>query len=210
MYTDRKKSRHSVGQEKLDVQALLLSQLPLHIQSFRPTEEPSKHASVIQTTGLASGAKPLALVTQRRRDRDAPSPKDLPISHSSSPKPPSLTPSPKPLSLSSSSKSTPLQTDRLKTSKNYLNETLLNITSCSKLKQVTFSEAQRDRQHGCAYDTCWWGRTSETKLLFKSLRSFNVFWHFEACFCSSRQAAFIWPHILKVKTLKIVKYYNFK
>ncbi len=163
MYTDWKKSRLSVGQEKLDVQALLLSQLPLHIQSFSPTEQPSKHASVIQTTGLASGAKPLALVTQRRRDRDAPSPKDLPVSHSSSPKPPSLTPSPKPLSLSSS-ESTPLQTDRLKTSKNYLNETLLTVNSCSKLKQVTFS----DRQHGCAYDTCWWGRTSFLKLNYCS------------------------------------------
>uniref|UniRef100_A0A672JW25 Bromodomain adjacent to zinc finger domain protein 2B-like n=1 Tax=Sinocyclocheilus grahami TaxID=75366 RepID=A0A672JW25_SINGR len=98
----RKKSRHTVGQDKLDVQGLLLSQLPLHIQSLRPTEEPSKHASVIQATGLASSAKPLALVMQRRRDRDAPSPTDLPISHSSSPKPPSLTPSPKPLSLTSS------------------------------------------------------------------------------------------------------------
>uniref|UniRef100_A0A672JW32 Bromodomain adjacent to zinc finger domain protein 2B-like n=1 Tax=Sinocyclocheilus grahami TaxID=75366 RepID=A0A672JW32_SINGR len=102
MHTDRKKSRHTVGQDKLDVQGLLLSQLPLHIQSLRPTEEPSKHASVIQATGLASSAKPLALVMQRRRDRDAPSPTDLPISHSSSPKPPSLTPSPKPLSLTSS------------------------------------------------------------------------------------------------------------
>ncbi|XP_058643198.1 bromodomain adjacent to zinc finger domain protein 2B isoform X2 [Onychostoma macrolepis] len=146
MHTDRKKSHHTVGQDKLDVQGLLLSQLPLHIQSFRPTEEPSKHASVIQTTGLASSAKPLALVTQRRRDRDAPSPKDLPVSHSSSPKPPSLTPSPKPLSLSSSptppsSKSTPLQSDRLKTSKNYLDETLLTINNFSKLKQSSLPQA---------------------------------------------------------------------
>uniref|UniRef100_A0A673J353 Bromodomain adjacent to zinc finger domain protein 2B-like n=1 Tax=Sinocyclocheilus rhinocerous TaxID=307959 RepID=A0A673J353_9TELE len=56
---NRKKSRHTVGQDKLDVQGLLLSQLPFHIQSFRPTEEPSKQASVIQATGLASSAKPL-------------------------------------------------------------------------------------------------------------------------------------------------------
>uniref|UniRef100_A0A8C1Y450 Bromodomain adjacent to zinc finger domain 2B n=1 Tax=Cyprinus carpio TaxID=7962 RepID=A0A8C1Y450_CYPCA len=84
IHTDRKKSRHT------HVQGLLLSQLPLHIQTLRPTEEPSKHASVIQATGLASSAKPLALITQRRRDRDAPSPRDLPVSHSSSPKPPTL------------------------------------------------------------------------------------------------------------------------
>uniref|UniRef100_A0A8C2Q9X5 Bromodomain adjacent to zinc finger domain 2B n=1 Tax=Cyprinus carpio TaxID=7962 RepID=A0A8C2Q9X5_CYPCA len=103
IHTDRKKSRHT------HVQGLLLSQLPLHIQTLRPTEEPSKHASVIQATGLASSAKPLALITQRRRDRDAPSPRDLPVSHSSSPKPPTLAPSPKPLSSSPtppSSKST--------------------------------------------------------------------------------------------------------
>ncbi len=178
MHPDRKKSHHTVGQDNLDVQGLLLSQLPLHIQSFRPTEEPSKHASVIQATGLASSAKPLALVTQRRRDRDAPSPKDLPVSHSSSPKPPSLTPSAKPLSLSSSptppsSRSTPLQSDRLKTCKNYLDETLLTTNNFSKLKQVTFSETQRDKKHACAHDI-WWSMlgmnlVSETKLQFKSL-----------------------------------------
>uniref|UniRef100_A0A9J7Y835 Bromodomain adjacent to zinc finger domain 2B n=1 Tax=Cyprinus carpio carpio TaxID=630221 RepID=A0A9J7Y835_CYPCA len=103
IHTDRKKSRHT------QAQGLLLSQLPLHIQTFRPTEEPSKHASVIQATGLASSTKPLALITQRRRDRDAPSPRDLPVSHSSSPKPPTLAPSPKTLSSSPtppSSKST--------------------------------------------------------------------------------------------------------
>uniref|UniRef100_A0A673J319 Bromodomain adjacent to zinc finger domain protein 2B-like n=1 Tax=Sinocyclocheilus rhinocerous TaxID=307959 RepID=A0A673J319_9TELE len=115
MHTDRKKSRHTVGQDKLDVQGLLLSQLPFHIQSFRPTEEPSKQASVIQATGLASSAKPLALVMQRRRDRDAPSPTDLPFSHSSSPKPPSLTPSPKPLSLTSSPTPPSSKSTRLKT-----------------------------------------------------------------------------------------------
>uniref|UniRef100_A0A671PBA3 Bromodomain adjacent to zinc finger domain protein 2B-like n=1 Tax=Sinocyclocheilus anshuiensis TaxID=1608454 RepID=A0A671PBA3_9TELE len=91
MHRDRKKNRNTVGQDKLDVRGLLLSQPPLHIQALRSTEEPSKHTGVIQTTGLAASAKPLALVTQQRRDRDAPSPKDLPLP---SPKPP--------LSLSSS------------------------------------------------------------------------------------------------------------
>uniref|UniRef100_A0A672NV71 Bromodomain adjacent to zinc finger domain 2B n=1 Tax=Sinocyclocheilus grahami TaxID=75366 RepID=A0A672NV71_SINGR len=85
MHIYRKKNRHTVGQDKLDVRGLLLSQPPSHIQALSSTEEPSKHTSVIQTTGLAASAKPLALVTQRRRDRDAPSPKDLPLP---SPKPP--------------------------------------------------------------------------------------------------------------------------
>ncbi|XP_052421645.1 bromodomain adjacent to zinc finger domain protein 2B isoform X3 [Carassius gibelio] len=134
VHTDRKKSRHT------QVQGLPLSQQPLHLQSFRTTEESRNQASVIQATGQASSAKPLALVTQRRRDRDAPSPRDLPASHSSSPKPPSLVPSPKPLSLSpahtpASSKPTPLQSERLKTCKNPLDETLL------KLKQSSLPQA---------------------------------------------------------------------
>ncbi|KAL0184988.1 hypothetical protein M9458_020684, partial [Cirrhinus mrigala] len=135
-----KKNCLTVEQDKLDVRGSLSSQLPSQIQAFRPTEEPSKHTSVIQATSLAVSAKPLALVTQCRRDRDAPSPKNLPVSHSSSPKPPSLTPSPKLLSQSSSpslpsSKSTHLQSGRLKTCKNYLDETLLTINNISKLKQ---------------------------------------------------------------------------
>ncbi|XP_042587829.1 bromodomain adjacent to zinc finger domain protein 2B [Cyprinus carpio] len=132
IHTDRKKSRHT------HVQGLLLSQLPLHIQTLRPTEEPSKHASVIQATGLASSAKPLALITQRRRDRDAPSPRDLPVSHSSSPKPPTLAPSPKPLS---SSPTPPSSKSTLKTCKNHLDETLLNINNFSKLKQSSLPQA---------------------------------------------------------------------
>uniref|UniRef100_A0A8C2JV31 Bromodomain adjacent to zinc finger domain 2B n=1 Tax=Cyprinus carpio TaxID=7962 RepID=A0A8C2JV31_CYPCA len=121
----RKKNRHTVGQDKLDVQGLLLSQPPLHIQALSSTEEPSKHTSVIQITGLAASTKPLELVTQRRRDRDAPSPKDLPL------------PSPK-QSLSSSPTLPSSRSAPLKTCKNYLD----NI---SKLKQVTFSETQRDK-----------------------------------------------------------------
>ncbi|XP_016309750.1 bromodomain adjacent to zinc finger domain protein 2B-like isoform X4 [Sinocyclocheilus anshuiensis] len=141
MHTDRKKSHHTVGQDKLDVQGLLLSQLPIHIQSFRPTEEPSKQASVIQATGLASSAKPLALVMQRRRDSDAPSPTDLPVSHSSSPKPPSLTPSPKSLSLTSSPTPPYSKSTRLKTCKNDLDQTLLTINNFSKLKQSSLPQA---------------------------------------------------------------------
>uniref|UniRef100_A0A9J7YHI0 Bromodomain adjacent to zinc finger domain 2B n=1 Tax=Cyprinus carpio carpio TaxID=630221 RepID=A0A9J7YHI0_CYPCA len=123
MHTDRKKNRHTVGQDKLDVQGLLLSQPPLHIQALSSTEEPSKHTSVIQITGLAASTKPLALVTQRHRDRDAPSPKDLPLP---SPKPP--------LSLSSSPTLPSSRSAPLKTCKNYLD----NI---SKLKQSSLPQA---------------------------------------------------------------------
>ncbi|RXN32012.1 bromodomain adjacent to zinc finger domain 2B-like isoform X2 [Labeo rohita] len=148
MHRDRKKNCLTVGQDKLDVRGSLSSQLPSQIQAFRPTEEPSKHTSVIQATSLTVSAKPLALVTQCRRDRDALSPKNLPVSHSSSPKPPSLTPSPQLLSQSQSSsptlpssKSIPLQSDRPKTCKNYLDETLLTINNISKLKQSSLPQA---------------------------------------------------------------------
>ncbi|XP_042566548.1 bromodomain adjacent to zinc finger domain protein 2B isoform X3 [Clupea harengus] len=73
----------------------------------RPREEsPKQHRSVIQATGLAASAKPLALVTQSRKEA---SPVPLvsstkqPRSLSSSPKPLSLSSSPKPPSVSSSS-----------------------------------------------------------------------------------------------------------
>uniref|UniRef100_A0A8C2B579 Bromodomain adjacent to zinc finger domain 2B n=1 Tax=Cyprinus carpio TaxID=7962 RepID=A0A8C2B579_CYPCA len=124
----KKKNRHTVGQDKLDVQGLLLSQPPLHIQALSSTEEPSKHTSVIQITGLAASTKPLALVTQRHRDRDAPSPKDLPL------------PSPKP-SLSSSPTLPSSRSAPLKTCKNYLH----NI---SKLKQSSLPQAFPPLQRG--------------------------------------------------------------
>ncbi|XP_016324848.1 bromodomain adjacent to zinc finger domain protein 2B-like isoform X3 [Sinocyclocheilus anshuiensis] len=123
MHRDRKKNRNTVGQDKLDVRGLLLSQPPLHIQALRSTEEPSKHTGVIQTTGLAASAKPLALVTQQRRDRDAPSPKDLPLP---SPKPP--------LSLSSSPTLPSSRSAPLKTCKNYLD-------NVSKLRQSSLPQA---------------------------------------------------------------------
>ncbi|XP_028847396.1 bromodomain adjacent to zinc finger domain protein 2B isoform X2 [Denticeps clupeoides] len=74
-----------------------------------PREEGVKpHRSVIQATGLVGSAKPLALVTQPRRD-SASSPVTLvsspkPLSLCSSPKPRSVSSSPKPLSLCSSPK----------------------------------------------------------------------------------------------------------
>uniref|UniRef100_A0A672NX89 Bromodomain adjacent to zinc finger domain 2B n=1 Tax=Sinocyclocheilus grahami TaxID=75366 RepID=A0A672NX89_SINGR len=125
--SEKKKNRHTVGQDKLDVRGLLLSQPPSHIQALSSTEEPSKHTSVIQTTGLAASAKPLALVTQRRRDRDAPSPKDLPLP---SPKPP--------LSVSSSPTLPSSRSAPLKTCKDYLD-------NVSQHRQVPFSETQRDK-----------------------------------------------------------------
>uniref|UniRef100_A0AAY4C7A4 Bromodomain adjacent to zinc finger domain 2B n=1 Tax=Denticeps clupeoides TaxID=299321 RepID=A0AAY4C7A4_9TELE len=76
-----------------------------------PREEGVKpHRSVIQATGLVGSAKPLALVTQPRRD-SASSPVTLvsspkPLSLCSSPKPRSVSSSPKPLSLCSSPNST--------------------------------------------------------------------------------------------------------
>uniref|UniRef100_A0A8C8J157 Bromodomain adjacent to zinc finger domain protein 2B n=1 Tax=Oncorhynchus tshawytscha TaxID=74940 RepID=A0A8C8J157_ONCTS len=82
--------------------------MALVFQSSRTREEELKqHTSVIQATGRAS-IKPLALVTQPRREA------------SSSPQPP-LSSSPKPLSLSTSSKT-------------FLDETLLHINNF-KLKQ---------------------------------------------------------------------------
>ncbi|XP_048050653.1 bromodomain adjacent to zinc finger domain protein 2B isoform X1 [Megalobrama amblycephala] len=145
---DDDQSDDSVDLEKCGKDPKGIRKPPSHIQAFRPTEEPSTQTSVIQATGQAASAKPLELVTQRRINQDAPSPKDLPlsfpktISHSSSPKPPSLTPSPKPLSPSSSptppsSKSTPLHSDHLKKCKNYLDETIINI---SKLKQPSLPQ----------------------------------------------------------------------
>ncbi|XP_073769353.1 bromodomain adjacent to zinc finger domain protein 2B isoform X3 [Danio rerio] len=71
MHTDRKQNYHTLGKQTQDLQSSL--KLSKHIQAFRPTEESSKHTSVIQPTGLAVSAKPLALVT---RHRDTPSHKD--------------------------------------------------------------------------------------------------------------------------------------
>lgn len=104
---------------------------PLAVHSSRSrTEGPQQHFSVIQSTGLAANSKPLALLTQPRRES---SPSSSPIalttspkalSSSASPKPPKLLPSsspqhlplslcssPKPLSVPSPPRSTlPLST----------------------------------------------------------------------------------------------------
>uniref|UniRef100_A0A672NFV7 Bromodomain adjacent to zinc finger domain protein 2B-like n=1 Tax=Sinocyclocheilus grahami TaxID=75366 RepID=A0A672NFV7_SINGR len=98
-----------------------LSQPPLLSLSGGRARERPLHTSVIQSTGLAAGAKPLALIAQSRRDI---SPKHSPQHRTSSPKtasattkpltsspqplPLSLCSSPKPLSVPSPPKSLPL------------------------------------------------------------------------------------------------------
>uniref|UniRef100_A0A087YDD1 Bromodomain adjacent to zinc finger domain, 2Ba n=1 Tax=Poecilia formosa TaxID=48698 RepID=A0A087YDD1_POEFO len=67
---------------------------PLGLQSSRTrTEGPQQHFSVIQSTGLAANPKPLALLTQPRRE---PSPTSSPIALTTSPRALSSTASPKP------------------------------------------------------------------------------------------------------------------
>ncbi|XP_043097461.1 bromodomain adjacent to zinc finger domain protein 2B isoform X18 [Puntigrus tetrazona] len=106
-----------------------LSQPPLLSLSGSRARERPLHTSVIQSTGLAAGAKPLALIAQSRRDvspKHSPqhrtsspkttsttktltsSPQPLPLSLCSSPKPLSVPSPPKPLPLSSSPKPPPL------------------------------------------------------------------------------------------------------
>ncbi|KAL1273176.1 hypothetical protein QQF64_029038, partial [Cirrhinus molitorella] len=107
-----------------------LSQPPLLSLSGGRSRERPLHTSVIQSTGLAAGAKPLALIAQSRRDispKHSPqhrtsspktssattkpltsSPQPLPLSLCSSPKPLSVPSPPKPLPLSSSPKPPPL------------------------------------------------------------------------------------------------------
>uniref|UniRef100_A0AAQ6ALQ7 Bromodomain adjacent to zinc finger domain, 2Ba n=1 Tax=Amphiprion ocellaris TaxID=80972 RepID=A0AAQ6ALQ7_AMPOC len=58
------------------------SPLALHSSRSR-TEAPQQHFSVIQSTGLAANSKPLALLTQPRRES---SPSSSPIAHTTSPK----------------------------------------------------------------------------------------------------------------------------
>uniref|UniRef100_A0A8C1ZFC5 Bromodomain adjacent to zinc finger domain, 2Ba n=1 Tax=Cyprinus carpio TaxID=7962 RepID=A0A8C1ZFC5_CYPCA len=107
-----------------------LSQPPLLSLSGSRARERPLHTSVIQSTGLAAGAKPLALIAQSRRDispKHSPqhrtsspnttsatskpltsSPQPLPLSLCSSPKPLSVPSPPKSLPLSSSPKPPPL------------------------------------------------------------------------------------------------------
>uniref|UniRef100_A0AAQ5Z1U9 Bromodomain adjacent to zinc finger domain, 2Ba n=1 Tax=Amphiprion ocellaris TaxID=80972 RepID=A0AAQ5Z1U9_AMPOC len=68
------------------------SPLALHSSRSR-TEAPQQHFSVIQSTGLAANSKPLALLTQPRRES---SPSSSPIAHTTSPKALSSTSSLKP------------------------------------------------------------------------------------------------------------------
>ncbi|XP_051565444.1 bromodomain adjacent to zinc finger domain protein 2B [Myxocyprinus asiaticus] len=144
LQTDRKKDHRTAGQNTRDIRSSISSQPPmLHVtplpfQSFKPSEEPRKHTSIIQNTGLAVSTKPLELVIKSRRDREAVPPKPLSLSspktllHSSPLKPISLTSS---SSLSPSSKPPPLQLDNLKMGRNYLNGTLLSMNNLCKLKQ---------------------------------------------------------------------------
>lgn len=67
------------------------SPLALH-NSMSRTDGPHQHFSVIQSTGLAANSKPLALLTQPRRES---SPSSSPISLTTSPKAISSTASPK-------------------------------------------------------------------------------------------------------------------
>ncbi|XP_062235986.1 bromodomain adjacent to zinc finger domain protein 2B isoform X4 [Platichthys flesus] len=67
---------------------------PLALHSSRSwTDSPQQHFSVIQSTGLAANSKPLALLTQPRRET---SPSSSPIALTTSPKARSSTASPKP------------------------------------------------------------------------------------------------------------------
>ncbi|KAI3377510.1 hypothetical protein L3Q82_008683, partial [Scortum barcoo] len=75
------------------------SPLALHSSRSR-TEGPQQHFSVIQSTGLAANSKPLALLTQPRRES---SPSSSPIALTTSPKALSSTASPKPPKLLPSS-----------------------------------------------------------------------------------------------------------
>ncbi|XP_056268194.1 bromodomain adjacent to zinc finger domain protein 2B isoform X5 [Pseudoliparis swirei] len=75
--------------------------LPLALHSPRSrTEGPQQHFSVIQSTGLAANSKPLALLSQPRREF---SPSSSPIALTTSPKTLSSTASPKPPKLLPSS-----------------------------------------------------------------------------------------------------------
>ncbi|XP_051985594.1 bromodomain adjacent to zinc finger domain protein 2B-like isoform X7 [Xyrauchen texanus] len=105
-----------------------LSQSSLLSLSGSRAKERPLHTSVIQSTGLAACAKPLALISQSRRDSSpkhspqhrtsspktpstkplASFPQPLPLSLCSSPKPLSVPSPPKPLPLSSSPKPPPL------------------------------------------------------------------------------------------------------
>ncbi|XP_037646570.1 bromodomain adjacent to zinc finger domain protein 2B isoform X8 [Sebastes umbrosus] len=75
------------------------SPLALHSSRSR-TEGPQQHFSVIQSTGLAANSKPLALLSQPRRES---SPSSSPIALTTSPKALSSTASPKPPKLLPSS-----------------------------------------------------------------------------------------------------------
>ncbi|KAJ8255355.1 hypothetical protein GJAV_G00203920 [Gymnothorax javanicus] len=101
-----------------------LQPVPLRFPGSTAHEEAKPHQSVIQATGLASGAKPLSLVSRPHGDPSAspmpvplcPSPKPVPFprSLSDSPKPLSLALSPpsKPKSLTPSPKPAALSPDR--------------------------------------------------------------------------------------------------
>ncbi|XP_029313194.1 bromodomain adjacent to zinc finger domain protein 2B isoform X4 [Cottoperca gobio] len=94
--TDRLVSSNPPNRESLPCSASppALSQTsPLALHSSRSrTEGPQQHLSVIQSTGLAANSKPLALLSQPRRES---SPSSSPIALTTSPKSLSSTASPK-------------------------------------------------------------------------------------------------------------------
>ncbi|XP_026234228.1 bromodomain adjacent to zinc finger domain protein 2B isoform X5 [Anabas testudineus] len=73
---------------------------PLALHGSRSRTEPQQHFSVIQSTGLAANSKPMALLTQPRRES---SPSSSPIALTTSPKALASTASPKPPKLLPSS-----------------------------------------------------------------------------------------------------------
>lgn len=95
---------HSLDHHSRETSSQPLTLSPLLFQNSR-----SKHASVIQATGLAASSKPLPPLTQTNQNRDnssrPPTPSLKPLCLALSPKPLSLSSSPKNLTLSSSPKS---------------------------------------------------------------------------------------------------------
>ncbi|KAG9340882.1 hypothetical protein JZ751_020075 [Albula glossodonta] len=136
--------------------ASALSQpIPLVFQSSKSREEGKPHPSVIQATGLAPAAKPLALVTQPCREGSpkphSPSPRPLslcpspkPLALSLSPKPLSLSPSPmpKPKSLTSSPKPRALSPEAVRASSRNQPDEPLPQLSDFRLKQPFLSQEQ--------------------------------------------------------------------
>ncbi len=141
-----------------------LSQPPLLSLSGSRARNPF-HTSVIQSTGLAAAAKPLALIAQSRRDvspKHSPqhrtsspkttsattkpltsSPQPLPLSLCSSPKPLSVPSPPNPLPLSSSPKPPPL-TPSLKAQSQASSQKSLDALTSRKFLESSLAQVTAD------------------------------------------------------------------